>query len=248
MSRGKMHLRSGCLLISKDTDVTVILALAKCLNVTGVLHILGEHVIDIDEVPQGMSHRGMTSQTLAGVYVLAGCEYTPGTYGGSHEWYLRAALKYKNVLADMDEATSEQSTNACVETLTLLAYLERHGKTEVLNMMEEDHQFDALHNSSSDVEDAKRRCRHMFVSNSNLGTTEWGLHVRQFISDVAKSTSELIPPREHIELQRRRVCLMPQTTGKMLNAKIYRPRMLVGLMKTMDLIARDGFYWSAKKT
>ena len=45
----------------------------------------------------------------------------------------------------------------------------------------------------------------IFATDHVVGTREWGLDVGRFISDRAKSMSELVPHSQHINLQARRV-------------------------------------------
>lgn len=56
-----------------------------------------------------------------------------------------------------------------------------------------------------DVSELRPRMKGLYPSDHVVGTREWGLDVRRFISDRAKSMSELVPPSQHINLQARRV-------------------------------------------
>ena len=54
---------------------------------------------------------------------------------------------------------------------------------------------------SLDLLEVRKKRRTFFVSNNAMGCSEWRLDVRRFVSDKAKSASELVPLIENVELQ-----------------------------------------------
>ena len=114
---------SACVVVSKDTDVTVILSLAECIRNMNVIHVLGESVVDVDALSATLSRRGVSRIMFASSYVLAGCDFSTGTYGVSHVHYLRACVRHATVLQSINDSNENES----LQLLTLLAYLERHG-------------------------------------------------------------------------------------------------------------------------
>lgn len=89
----------SCVVLSKDTDVTI-LTLAECLRGQGVVHVLGDTVVEIGALFGGLREHGVSTRTLSCVYVLAGCEFTAGTFGVTHEDYLMAVLKHREKLVN----------------------------------------------------------------------------------------------------------------------------------------------------
>ena len=202
---------SACVVVSKDTDVMIILALAKSMHGRRVVHVLGENVIDIDVLVQNITKRGMSLQAFASSYVLAGCDYTPGTYGVLHEHYLRAALRHASIISGTGIATGipeSEHKAASLETATLLAYVEKHGLITVLKPAEKQRLEQIWLSESCDAIEIRKRCRQMFVSEYDVGSLEWELDVRRFVSERAKSVFELVPPQEHVRLQSSRTQLI----------------------------------------
>ena len=101
--------RNSCVIISKDTDVTIILGLAKQLHGWRIIHVLVETIIDIDALLQTVLRNAMQFETIASVYVPAGCDFTPGTYGVSHEHYLKAVLRHKGIIGAITTETCSES-------------------------------------------------------------------------------------------------------------------------------------------
>ena len=81
--------------LSKDTDVTMILTLAECLRGQGVVNVLGDTVVEIHALVGNLGEHRVSAKTLSCVYVLAGCDFTAGTFGVTHEDYLMAVLKHR---------------------------------------------------------------------------------------------------------------------------------------------------------
>lgn len=113
--------KCACVVLSKDTDVTMILALAETMHGSGVVHVLGESVIEIDVLLYNLSLSGVNQKTLATVYAIAGCDFTPGTYGVGHNHYLNASIRHGKIIESIEATTPSE----VFEMLTLLAYLEK---------------------------------------------------------------------------------------------------------------------------
>ncbi|PXF42220.1 hypothetical protein BWQ96_08048 [Gracilariopsis chorda] len=64
--------KASCLIVSMDTDVTVILTLAHFMRDRNVIHLLRDCVIDIDALCRRMMGYGLSTKMLACTYVLAG--------------------------------------------------------------------------------------------------------------------------------------------------------------------------------
>ena len=97
---------------------------------------------------------------------------------------------------------------ASLETATLLAYVEKHGLITVLKPAEKQRLEQIWLSESCDAIEIRKRCRQMFVSEYDVGSLEWGLDVRRFVSERAKSVCELVPPQEHVRLQSSRTQLI----------------------------------------
>ena len=61
---------SSCVFVSKDTDVTMILALAERLRNRGLIHVLGENIVDIDSLLEGVRQSQVQIGSIACAYVL----------------------------------------------------------------------------------------------------------------------------------------------------------------------------------
>ena len=120
---------SSCVFVSKGTDVTMVLALAERLYNRGFIHVMGENIIDIDPLLESVRQGQVQICSIACAYVLAGCDFTPGTCSISQERYLRALLHYRDLIRDINLLSSGD----VFELLTLLAYLEKYGKFRVTN-------------------------------------------------------------------------------------------------------------------
>ena len=111
----------GCVILSKDSDVTIILALAQSLYGKGLRHILDEKVIEIDSLIDNLPSSNICASTLSCAYVLARCDFSAGTYEVTYENYFRAVCRQISSLGALS-AASDPNTFALI---TLLAYLEK---------------------------------------------------------------------------------------------------------------------------
>ncbi|PXF47001.1 hypothetical protein BWQ96_03191 [Gracilariopsis chorda] len=191
------HLRCASIVLSKDTDVTMILCLAERMHGRGVLHVLGEHVIEIDTLVRNLSLNGSNQSTLACVYTLAGCDFTPGSYGVRHSHFLSAAVRQRVMLGHLES----NSDPTAFELATLLAYLEKKGYRKLLTLAEKDDAMQKWNTESCDAAEIRRRTRTIFASPHVVGSEEWVLDARRHIYDGARSVAELIAPKQHIHLQ-----------------------------------------------
>lgn len=194
---------TGCatVVISKDTDLLWILALAGCMKGKGCLHVFAENFIDIDKFRGNLSMCGMDAISIACVYVLAGCDFTAGTYGISPEIYLKADVTYRKVLGAIGAYTITSKS----ELLTLLAYLEKHGFERLATASGKEELRQNWTEASCDGNEIRRRVISLFVSENTLGTKEWELDVRRYVVDTAKFAFKHVPPALHISLQACRV-------------------------------------------
>ena len=120
---GGSSAQNGCVVVSKDTDVTVIIILAECMRNMKVIHVLGESVINIDELVAELERNGMSRVMFACAYVMAGCDFSAGTFGVSHVHYLRACARQIEFLRNGDVESGTDS----LQLLVLFAYLEKYG-------------------------------------------------------------------------------------------------------------------------
>ena len=89
-----------------------------------------------------------------------------------------------------------------------MAYLEKYGKFRVTNAEQMGKLETEWSLGSLDLLEVRKKRRTFFVSNNAMGCSDWRLGVRRFVSDKAKSASDLVPLREHVELQAARTNLV----------------------------------------
>lgn len=233
--RGSLGKRSACVIISKDTDETIILGLAKRLLGRGVLHVMGESVIVMDEVLGSLSKRGVPFETIALAYVMAGCDYSPGTYRISHDVYLAAALRHHTLRRGICIGDVQQVG----ELLTLLAYLEKLGYRQMTSSTRTDALEKLWHENNVAASEIRRRRKAMFECDHEVGTDDWETHVRRIVSDSAKSCSELIPASDHVKLQSRRAMFVVYKYWMQSEKKSLEPE-LVGCCDEQHGFNEDG--------
>lgn len=74
----------SCIVISDDTDVFMILLLAEVMKDHNVLHVLNGSVHAVDRAKNVLNELSSTTATIATIYALSGCDFTPGTFGVTH--------------------------------------------------------------------------------------------------------------------------------------------------------------------
>ncbi|CAN8062123.1 unnamed protein product [Agarophyton chilense] len=84
----------NCVIISKNTDGTVIIGLSKCVHGKDVIHVLRENIIDIYVMLHNLLRFRLPFETIDSAYALTRGDFRPRTYGVSHEHYLRAVLRH----------------------------------------------------------------------------------------------------------------------------------------------------------
>lgn len=112
-------MRYGCFILSKDTDVTVILLLSKSLYPRGIIHVLGENSIELDSLAQNLHGLYLRASTLSSLYMLTGCEFTPETHDVTHAHYFSAAYRHYHLVGYL----SSGSVGDVFEFMTVLKYL-----------------------------------------------------------------------------------------------------------------------------
>ena len=194
-------IKSSCVVISNDTDVTIILGLAECMRNKNVYHVLSNTVLSIDNIWERALKMKLSFTSLACIYVFAGCDFTPGTSGISHELYLRAYIQQMVVLGNLNETTTCQK----YETLMLLSYLAKFGISDMRSIQEKAELAAQLKKRCHDGEmtDINRvmLLKKVWVSVLKVGTKGWSLDARRFVADRVKSVADLVPASEHIQLQ-----------------------------------------------
>lgn len=85
-----MH--GSSVIVSKDTDFTMILKLAEYMRRQKFIYVIRNHVVELDNLVYNLVRYGIDQNTLSSAYVLAGCDFTGGTFGVRHEHYLKAAI------------------------------------------------------------------------------------------------------------------------------------------------------------
>ncbi|PXF48646.1 hypothetical protein BWQ96_01498 [Gracilariopsis chorda] len=197
------ELPTASIVLSKDTEVNMILLVAEFMRGQGDIHILLENVMEVDTLKTNLMRGSVDIKTLASVYVLAGSDFTAGTCGVTHEHYLRAAMHHIHLGALINE-----DSPLSFHVLTLLTYLEKHGITNLVIIVEKESFCRIPTYAGWDGNEIGKGLKRMFASDNVRRTTEWCLEVQRFITDGANFATELLPACEHIRLQGRRVMLV----------------------------------------
>ncbi|PXF44443.1 hypothetical protein BWQ96_05813 [Gracilariopsis chorda] len=171
--------RCACVIISKDTDVAIILSLAEEMHGYGVLHVIANNFIEIDKLTSTLSVGGITFPSLACLYILAG-------------------------LGNIEVSSDERS----FEMITMLAYVERKGFTRLVTSTEKNSLRIHWLSIGTPENEIRKRAKGMFVRDHVVGSDEWRLEVKNQIADMATTTCQLVPLREHFKLQAQRVKLV----------------------------------------
>lgn len=160
---------------------------------------------------------------LAVASCAAGGDFTPGTNGVTHKFYLRAAWFNAVYIGDIAlpgrDVNSEAGLSKLrrfesqVELLTLLAFLQKAGINSFINEEEASCRqsllLESMNARQSDSKltksDYDRELRTWLVSSDDVGGERWRIQARCIIFDRAKSTAEVVPAREFINLQAARI-------------------------------------------
>ncbi|CAN8065557.1 unnamed protein product [Agarophyton chilense] len=190
------------IVLSKNTYATLISGLSDILEGNGLLHVLGDNIVNIDVMRRIFKNVGLEMTFLAVVYVIAGCDFTARTSGVSHLHYVNAAVKPQKWVG---LTTPGRLIEVC-ELLALFTYLGKHGKYEMNTCAQHDILRAKWARDAVPSNEISWRAKRMFISEHAVGADEWKRDLRRFVADNLKSVAaDLIPPKEHIELQARRV-------------------------------------------
>ncbi|PXF41633.1 hypothetical protein BWQ96_08644 [Gracilariopsis chorda] len=184
-------------MVSDDTDVFMILLSNPCMYCKGILHVISDSVHDLDAAVDALQTMGTCGGSVATLYCLAGCDFSPSIYGMSHDMFWKPFSMFIKSGGSL-LAAGERSLDAA-DLLFCMLYLVRHGKKIVCTQQEQkgviskEVQRGVL--KSQEISFLRRSC---FVSSHPVGSAEWSIDVRNFVADMRNMSNELVPHREHI--------------------------------------------------
>lgn len=87
-------------------------------------------------------------------------------------------------------------------------YLEKNGMPRLATFDQKKSLRCSWNENKVEASEVKRRLSNLFTSEYDPGSMQWKLDARRFIADIAKSTTELVPPAKHVTFQVERVLLV----------------------------------------
>lgn len=152
-----------------------------------VLHVVKDTVHNIDYALDCIHDASTDSKSVATLYAFAGCDYLPGTFGLSHDTFLKAYIGRTSDIGKFNFNTSPE----LYETVMCLAYLYKEGKKVSITAGEKGAFMNSLllrvRNGDLSRTDMMKQGKELFVSEYAVGSPRWKVDVRNFISDCASS-------------------------------------------------------------
>ena len=78
-----------------------------------LIHVMGEGVVDVDALSATLWRRGVSRIMFSSSYLLAGCDFSTGTYGVSHVHYLGACVRHATFLQSINDS-KKMSNCSCL--------------------------------------------------------------------------------------------------------------------------------------
>lgn len=186
-------------IVSDDTDVFMILLSNPGLYGRGVLHVLNDTIHHLDVAISKARSYGTCGQSIALLYRLAGCDFSPSIHGMAHEAFWRPFLLF--VRRGDSLLASFKSGRTNTELLLCFLYLMKHGKRRFCSDDERKRRIvSEVARRQLDTRELQTCRKSFFASNSTVGSLGWRIDVRNFVADHCSTTNELMPHLGHIKL------------------------------------------------
>ncbi|PXF39599.1 hypothetical protein BWQ96_10700 [Gracilariopsis chorda] len=187
------------LIVSDDTDMFVILMSNPYMHGRGVLHVLIDTLHNLDLAIAALQSMRTCGRSVAAMYCLAGCDFTPSIYGLQHDTFwgaLKMFRTYGKSLAPPMLARREEA-----DFLFCILYLARYGKSKFCT--EGDRRrfiTQEVGRGTLSTREIVSLRRSFFVSEEAVESATWWVDVRNFVAHNADTTNRLLPHNVHIML------------------------------------------------
>lgn len=196
---GTSHEICDTLIVSDDTDVFMIMLANPSMHGRGVLHVINDSIHSVDAAIDALGDLGTCGRSLATLYCIAGCDFSPSITGLAHDVFWRAFLvflRHGGCILPPDGGEEKG-----VDLLFCILYLVKMGRTILCTEVERRGILhEAERNGSRSVREIAALKRTFFVSDNVVGTRAWLVDVRNLVADNSNAVNEMIPHAPHITL------------------------------------------------